>query len=72
MMDNVLDLAIIGAGPGGVTAAIYAKRAGLNFKIFEKSCVGGNVVNAFEIENYPGVGKIVGSDLANIERHNRK
>ena len=63
-MDNVLDLAIIGAGPGGVTAAIYAKRAGLNFKIFEKSCVGGNVVNAFEIENYPGVGKIVGSDLA--------
>lgn len=63
-MENILDLAIIGAGPGGVTAAIYAKRAGLNFKIFEKSCVGGNVVNAFEIENYPGVGKIMGADLA--------
>lgn len=58
------DLAIIGAGPGGVTAAIYAKRSGLEFDIFEKSCVGGNVVSAFEIENYPGVGKIVGADLA--------
>ena len=58
------DLAIIGAGPGGVTAAIYAKRSGLEFDIFEKYCVGGNVVTAFEIENYPGVGKIVGADLA--------
>ena len=58
------DLIIIGAGPGGVTAAIYAKRSGLDFAIFEKSCIGGNVVNAYEIENYPGTGKIIGSDLA--------
>ena len=58
------DLIIIGAGPGGVTAAIYAKRSNLDLLIFEKSCVGGNVVNAFEIENYPGVGKIVGADLS--------
>ena len=58
------DLIIIGAGPGGVTAAIYAKRSNLDLLVFEKNCVGGNVVNAFEIENYPGVGKIVGADLA--------
>lgn len=58
------DLVIIGAGPAGVCAAIYAKRSNLDFLIFEKNCIGGNVVNAFEIENYPGVGKIVGSDLA--------
>lgn len=58
------DLIIIGAGPGGVTAAIYAKRSNLDFAIFEKSCIGGNVVNAYEIENYPGVGKIIGADLA--------
>ena len=58
------DLIIIGAGPGGVTAAIYAKRSNLDLLIFEKNCVGGNVVNAFEIENYPGVGKIVGADLS--------
>lgn len=58
------DLIIIGAGPAGVCAAIYAKRSNLDFLLFEKNCIGGNVVNAFEIENYPGVGKIVGSDLA--------
>lgn len=63
-MENILDLIIVGAGPAGVTAAIYAKRSNINFKIFEKEMVGGNVVNAFEIENYPGVGKLVGSDLA--------
>lgn len=61
---EIKDLIIIGAGPGGVTAAIYATRAGLNVSIFEKNIVGGAVINAFEIENYPGVGKIVGSDLA--------
>lgn len=58
------DLIIIGAGPAGVTAAIYAKRSNMDLMIFEKSCVGGNVVNAYEIENYPGVGKIMGADLA--------
>ena len=42
------DLIIIGAGPAGVTSAIYAKRSGLDFDIYEKSCIGGNVVNAFE------------------------
>lgn len=60
------DLIIVGAGPGGVTAAIYAKRSNLDLLVFEKNCVGGNVVNAFEIENYPGVGKIVGADLSII------
>ena len=63
-MENILDLIIVGAGPAGVTATIYAKRSNINFKIFEKEMVGGNVVNAFEIENYPGVGKLMGSDLA--------
>lgn len=63
-MENILDLIVVGAGPAGVTAAIYAKRSNINFKIFEKEMVGGNVVNAFEIENYPGVGKLMGSDLA--------
>ena len=64
MENNLLDLVIIGAGPAGVTAAIYAKRANLNFEIFEKYIIGGQVVNAFEIENYPGFNKILGSDLA--------
>ncbi|MBQ9266245.1 MAG: FAD-dependent oxidoreductase [Bacilli bacterium] len=61
---DVLDLVIVGAGPAGITAAIYAKRANINFALYEKSFVGGNVVNAFEIENYPGYAKINGADLA--------
>ena len=48
-----LDILIIGAGPSGVTAAIYAKRAGLNFLLMEKSAIGGKVVDIFELENYP-------------------
>ena len=59
-----LDILIIGAGPSGVTAAIYAKRAGLNFLLMEKSAIGGKVVDIFELENYPGVEGISGSDLA--------
>lgn len=61
---EVKDLIIIGAGPSGVSAAIYAKRANLDFIIFEKFAIGGQVINAFEIENYPGFAKIFGSDLA--------
>lgn len=61
---EVNDLIIIGAGPSGVSAAIYAKRANLDFIIFEKFAIGGQVINAFEIENYPGFNKIFGSDLA--------
>ena len=61
---EILDLAIVGAGPSGISAAIYAKRAGLNIKIFEKYFVGGQVASAFEIENYPGYSLVNGVDLA--------
>ena len=61
---DILDLAIVGAGPSGISAAIYAKRAGLNIKVFEKYFVGGQVINAFEIENYPGDSLVNGVDLA--------
>ena len=63
-MEKLLDVIIIGAGPAGITAAIYAKRYGMNLEIFEKSIPGGNVVSAFEIENYPGFAKIHGFELA--------
>lgn len=48
------DVIIIGAGPAGITSAIYCKRANLNVCIVEKSVIGGNPVNYSEIENYPG------------------
>lgn len=48
------DLIIIGAGPAGLSAAIYAARAKLNTIIIEKQAVGGQIVTTQEIENYPG------------------
>lgn len=62
----IYDLIIIGAGPAGVTAAVYASRQKLNLIIISKD-VGGQVARkAVDIENYPGFNKISGSDLTNI------
>lgn len=58
------DLIIVGAGPGGFTAAIYAKRANLNVCIIEQGAPGGQIVNSYMVENYPGYEKISGVDLA--------
>ena len=58
------DIIIIGAGPGGLTAAIYAKRANLSCAIIEKGAPGGQIINSYSVENYPGVGQISGVDLA--------
>ena len=58
------DLIIIGAGPAGLTASIYAIRAGLDVLLIEKLSPGGQVVNTFEVENYPGFeNPIAGWDL---------
>ncbi|MCX7679181.1 MAG: thioredoxin-disulfide reductase [Spirochaetes bacterium] len=48
------DLIILGAGPAGLSAAIYGIRAGLNLIILEKFSPGGQVMNTYEVENYPG------------------
>ncbi len=65
-MDKIIDIAIIGSGPGGMTAAIYAARAGLKTVVFEKSTIGGQMGYTNEIENFPGIDKISGFDLAVI------
>lgn len=50
----MLDIAIIGAGPAGITAGIYAARAGLNAAVFERSAIGGQILSTHLMENYPG------------------
>ena len=61
----ILDCAIIGGGPAGLTAGLYATRGGLeNVTMFEKGMPGGQITLSSEIENYPGVtGEITGMDL---------
>lgn len=58
------DLIIIGMGISGISAAIYAKRAGLNVLIIEKSAPGGTLNIIPNIENYPGISSISGPDFA--------
>ena len=58
------DVIIVGMGIGGITAGIYAKRAGLNVLMFEKSAPGGMLQKIDKIQNYPGFSEISGPDLA--------
>lgn len=60
------DIIIIGGGPAGLVAALYAGRAQLDALMIEKQFEGGQIVTTNEVENYPGIIDITGSDLANI------
>lgn len=53
-MDNIYDLIIIGAGPGGLAAGLYGARAKLKTLVLEKGSKGGQIVTTSEVENYPG------------------
>jgi len=67
------DVAIIGEGPAGMTAAIYATRAGLRTVIIEKAFSGGQMGITPEIDNYPGFESISGFELAmNMANHAKK
>lgn len=61
-----VDLAIIGGGPSGLTAGIYAGRSGLKSVILEKAAVGGQVLVTPIVENYPGFSQIAGKTLVDI------
>ena len=58
------DIIIVGAGPAGLTAALYARRANKKVLVLEAKAYGGQIVNANIVENYPGIEKISGVDYA--------
>lgn len=58
------DIIIVGAGPAGLSAAIYARRAGMSTVVYEAESYGGQIINTPEIENYPAIAKISGFDFA--------
>ena len=60
----MLDVVIIGSGPAGITAAIYAKRANLNVAVVEKEYLGtGQIAESSRVDNYPGIPGIDGYSL---------
>ncbi|MHC1683635.1 MAG: thioredoxin-disulfide reductase [Clostridiaceae bacterium] len=61
---KAIDLVIIGSGPAGLTAAIYASRAKLSVLVLENAITGGQVRSTYTVENYPGFEIIEGSELA--------
>ncbi len=60
----IYDIAIIGAGPAGMTAALYGMRAGMKVLLLEKAFPGGQMVSSNFVENYPGFVGISGAELA--------
>ena len=62
--EDLYDLIIIGGGPGGLTAGIYAMRAALKTLLVEKGVHGGQLNNTDIVENWPGIKKITGAELA--------
>lgn len=62
--DTFYDLIIVGGGPGGLSAGIYAMRAALNTVLIEKSVPGGQINLSDEVENYPGFEHISGAELS--------
>lgn len=58
------DVIIIGAGPAGMTAALYASRSNLSVLMIERGAPGGQMNNTAEVENYPGFDSIMGPELA--------
>ena len=62
--ETIYDVIVIGAGPGGMTAALYASRSNLKTLLLERGIPGGEMNNTAEVENYPGFNSILGPELA--------
>ncbi|MFJ7649291.1 thioredoxin-disulfide reductase [Lysinibacillus sp. NPDC097279] len=62
--EKIYDVVIIGAGPAGMTAAVYTSRANLSTLMIERGIPGGQMANTEEVENYPGFDTILGPELS--------
>ena len=62
--EKIYDVIIVGAGPAGLTAAVYPSRANLSTLMIERGAPGGQMANTEDIENYPGFDHILGPDLS--------
>lgn len=58
------EILIVGGGPAGLTAAIYAARAGKHVAVLERGSTGGQIISAPLVENYPGIPSVSGTELA--------
>jgi len=63
--EKIYDVIIAGAGPAGLTAAVYTSRANLSTLMIERGIPGGQMANTEDVENYPGFDHILGPDLSN-------
>ncbi|WP_156288369.1 thioredoxin-disulfide reductase [Oceanobacillus salinisoli] len=63
--ERMYDVIIAGAGPAGMTAAVYTSRANLSTLMIERGIPGGQMANTEDVENYPGFDHILGPDLSN-------
>ncbi|HLS60977.1 MAG TPA: thioredoxin-disulfide reductase [Virgibacillus sp.] len=71
--ERMYDVIIAGAGPAGMTAAVYASRSNLDTLMLERGIPGGQMVDTEDIENYPGFDHILGADLSNkMFEHSKK
>ena len=65
-MDKLYDVIVVGGGPAGLTAAIYALRNGKSVLVIEKAVFGGQIVNSPKVENIPGFAEVSGDDFGDM------
>ena len=66
MDKKVYDIIVVGSGPAGLTAAIYARRAGKTVLVLEKEAFGGQITHSPKVENYPGYIEMSGNEFAEV------
>ena len=63
-MDNIYDIIVVGGGPAGLTAALYARRANKTVLVIEKGAFGGQITFSPKVENIPGFNELSGNEFA--------